>query len=127
MRKTLVEVEQRNLVKITWKNLPLLCQQKQLILMPQVRQGSSPLPRLRLRLLPPPTNPKKRKKSFPNGEKICVIDGQALERHLSAQIKARLRRLFNYTSVDGKSTEDPRNFPQAPVVITLIRNTGVGI
>lgn len=31
---------------------------------------------------------------------------------------------FLGSSVDGKSTESPRNFPKAPRKITLIRNTG---
>lgn len=45
------------------------------------------------------------------------MDRTTLERDLSFL-------LFKCTSVDGMSTEDPSNFPGAPGVITLIRNTG---
>lgn len=38
-------------------------------------------------------------------------------------MKAFWRLLFKYTSVDGKSTETPKNVMQAPSIITLIRKT----
>lgn len=46
------------------------------------------------------------------------------ERELSSQRKALLRPFFKCASVDGKSNEESRNFPNAPGVVTLIRNTG---
>lgn len=55
---------------------------------------------------------------------MCCIDRQALERDLSSQRKALLRPFFKCASVDAKSKEDSRNFPNAPRVVTLIRNTG---
>lgn len=70
--------------------------------------------------LSPNQSPKK--KSLPNGEKICVIDKQTFVRDLSAQRKVLLRPQFKCTDIDGKSTEDFRNFPQNPRVITLIHN-----
>lgn len=48
---------------------------------------------------------------------ICQVDRNSLEKDLSSQWKAFLRPLF-------KSTDDPRNFPQVPAVITLIRRVG---
>lgn len=38
-----------------------------------------------------------------------------------------MKPLFKCTSVDGKTTEDPHNFSNAPGVITLIRNMGGGL
>lgn len=51
------------------------------------------------------------------------MDREALERDLSSRRKALLRHLLKCTSVDRKSTDEPRNFPRVPGVITLIRNT----
>lgn len=51
------------------------------------------------------------------------MDRQALERDLFFQRKALLRPLFKCLTVDDKCTEDPRNFPNASGVITLIKNT----
>lgn len=52
------------------------------------------------------------------------MDREALERDFSSQRRIFLRPLFKYTAVDGLSTKDPNNFPNAPGVVTLIRNTG---
>lgn len=49
------------------------------------------------------------------------MNRQALEKDHSFQRKALLRPHFKCTSVDGNSTKDTRNFPNAPGVI---RNTG---
>lgn len=49
-------------------------------------------------------------KTVPERKKLCAIDRQALERDPSSQKKVLLRPLFKCTSVDGKSTEDIRNF-----------------
>lgn len=49
---------------------------------------------------------------------------QALEWDLSSQRKSLLRYLFKCSTVNSKSTEDPRNFPDDPGRITLLRNTG---
>lgn len=46
-----------------------------------------------------------------------MVNRLALER------KALLRLLSKCTSVDSKSTEDPRNFTNAPEVITPIKKT----
>lgn len=86
----------------------------------KARSLSSSLPGLRH----PPNHPCKRKYYSPRcggGEKICMIDKRALERDLSLQRKALFRPLFKCTSVDGKSTDDPRNLPDVPGVIMLIR------
>lgn len=104
---------------------PLLLRQHELIQMAyNVRRGAL-FPSLSLSSLSPsPKHSQGRKKwHFPKGEKMCVVDHVALERDLSFQRKALLRSPFKWTFVDFPSTEDPRNFPEAPSVITLIRNT----
>lgn len=42
----------------------------------------------------------------------------------TSQKKDHLRPLFKCTSIDLQSTEIPRNFPNAPRVTVLVRNTG---
>lgn len=70
------------------------------------------------------SNPHLKKDSLLQGEAICQVDRKALERNLFLRRKALLRPLFKCTSIDFPSMEDPRNFPQVPGVITLIRNAG---
>lgn len=82
---------------------------------PKVRQGAS-LPSLHIL--------KKRKKTVPKRGKLYTIVRKTLKKDLSSQMKALLRLLFKCTSVDGKSMEDPLNFPKIPGEITLIRNMG---
>lgn len=90
-----------------------------------VRQGASLLPRLELRLLflPPPThpatNPKKRKITPQSGRRFVLLTDRPLKESCLLK-KGFLRPLFRYISIDFKSTEDHRNFPQGPGVITLI-------
>lgn len=67
----------------------------------------------------------KKKKYFPGFDSICKVDRWELEKGLSAHKKVHLSPLFKLTSVDGKSVEDLRNFPEAPRVITFIKDTGV--
>lgn len=52
------------------------------------------------------------------------MDRQELERDFSSQRNTLLRHLFKLTSVDGKSTGNPRNFDKAPGVIMVVRVTG---
>lgn len=59
-----------------------------------------------------------KKQDIPYRAKICFGTG-----HYS-QKKSLLRRLFKMTSVNGKSVEDPRNFPKEPGHITWFRETG---
>lgn len=64
---------------------------------------------------------KKRKKYFPGPENICKVNRAELE-ELSNEKKSLLGALFKLSSIDGKSVEDPRNFPQAPAVNTFVRD-----
>lgn len=47
-----------------------------------------------------------------------------MEKNISKQQKALLGLLFKITMVDGKSTEDPCNFPKAAGFITCMGDTG---
>lgn len=49
------------------------------------------------------------------------MDRQVLQRD-HYQRKTFLRLSFKLTSVDGKSTDDPRDFDNAPGLITVVRN-----
>lgn len=64
--------------------------------------------------------PLEKQKPFRGGGGICQVGRKALEKDLSSQRKALLRPFIKCTSVNLLSTEDPRNFLQAPGVITLI-------
>lgn len=66
----------------------------------------------------------KKERTFPKGNKICVVDRQALKRDLSSQRRALLRPPFKCTAVDRRSMKDPRNLSDALEIITPIRNTG---
>lgn len=70
-------------------------------------------------LLLPPTHSKEKKKQFPEGREFVKSTGRSLK-----EKKDLLKTLFNCTSIDGKSTQEPRNFPNATEVITLIQNIG---
>lgn len=118
--------------KNTSQNMPLLRQQKEFILMLQLRQGACLFCRLtrRYRLSPSlslsSNQSQIKKKSFPTGRKhLCHWEAGAWKRPAGSK-KGRLRLFFKYTSVDRKSTVDPRDFPQALRFITLIRNTELG-
>lgn len=65
----------------------------------------------------------KKKRIFPKGERICVVDHEVLKRDLSPQRKTHLRPLFKCTSTDRNPTENPRNFPGVFGVITFFRKT----
>lgn len=67
---------------------------------------------------------KKKKKLFEGPESICHVDKEVYKNGLTKQRKALSGLLFQMNEVDGKSTEDPRNFPKAPGVITCVRDTG---
>lgn len=84
-------------------------------------QGASSLPLLVSHRFSPSTfaTKKKNKKTFPKGDKLCLVDKKAAERDLSYQRKAHLRTLFKCTSVDRMSAYDPRNFSTAPGVFSL--------
>lgn len=90
--------------------------------------GASPLPPIRAPLASSSsthtTHPKHKNSLFPKEDDICFIHRLAHQRDLSSQRKPHLGPLFKFASIDGKSTEDPKNFPKAPGVITLISNSG---
>lgn len=75
------------------------------------RNPSSPSPPLNA------SQGKEKKKTVSKGKKLCTI-------FAGLRKKALLKPLFECTSMDRKSTEDPRKFPKALRVITLVRNTG---
>lgn len=102
-----------------WLNLPLLCQQEP-IQFSQICKARNLLTSPTKAMTSPST---RKKKGFPKKETNLKADRQVTERDHSSLRRALLRLLFNLTSVDGKSTEDPRNFTKAPRVITLIRNS----
>lgn len=133
----------------TWLNQGVhpspLHQKKKKTLLPSIVFHSLPhlhahlLPHLRMRHLPnhpllyPDVNfypatygqgeKGKRKKLFRKIEDICRVDRRELEKNLSTRKRALLGLLFKISSIDGKSVEDPNNFPRPPGVTTLIRDT----
>lgn len=68
-------------------------------------------------------NPFPRNNFFPKEVDSCHVDRNALKHDLSVQKKA----LMKSSSVDGKSIEDSRKFPNASGATWLIRNTEEGI
>lgn len=67
---------------------------------------------------------KKKKKLFEGPETICQVDKEEYTKVLSKHKRPLLKVLYKINKVDGKTTEDPRNFPKAPGVITCVRDTG---
>lgn len=61
----------------------------------------------------PPANPKEIRSGISQrGKKSALLTVRT-----SSETFPLLRLLFKCTSIDGKSTEDPRNFPGAPVLL----------
>lgn len=80
--------------------------------------------------LPLPNIPKllgKRKKLFSGPEAVCRVDRDDFMKDLPSQKRAQLGLLYKLKRVDGKSVDDPTNFPKAPGVITCIRETGTDL
>lgn len=73
--------------------------------------------------LAPPSQGEEKEKYFPGLEEICKQNrvGQGL---VQSQ-KSFLGTLCKLSAINGKSVEDSLNFPQAPGVITFIRDTEI--
>ena len=63
----------------------------------------------------PKNERKKKKQKFKQGEDVCRVDEDILDNNnnLQPQQLKGLRVLLNFKTVNGKSIEDPRNFPKA--------------
>ena len=66
--------------------------------------------------------PPQKKTKYKRGVHICRVDSNIAEKSkLQAQGLKNLRILQNFKEVNGKSVEDPRNFPYAPKILTVIK------
>lgn len=74
----------------------------------------------------PVRSEKTKKLPYLPGDRICEVDPLHADTYITQRHRGLIKPLREMKIIDGKSVTNPKNFPDAPLVMTFVRHTKTG-